>query len=180
MSQNAIAIENLQTAIKSVKTIRLTPDARLDPVEKHLDMRYTGRTLGVMLALLGMALPPQWIFAQVSKPAPAVARSGDAVLARVDGQTIKNSDLERMFKSRRVEPDLQPKVRDEFLDQLIDMLLMQKFLKAQKITVADSELVIDVTDDGVGGADVATGTGNAALANGTSPPCASKSATDKT
>ncbi len=104
-------------------------------------MRYTGRTLGVMLlALLGMALPPQWIFAQVSKPAPAVARSGDAVLARVDGQTIKSSDLERMFKSRHVEPDLQPKVREEFLDQLIDMLVMQKFLKAQKITVADSEL----------------------------------------
>ena len=69
-----------------------------------------------------------------------VRNADDAVLVRVDGQPIYRSDLDRMYKSRRVDPALQTKVRGEFLDLLIDTLLMQRFLKSQKIVVTDSEL----------------------------------------
>lgn len=69
-----------------------------------------------------------------------VRKADDAVLVRVDGQPIYRSDLDRMYKSRRVDPALQTKVRGEFLDLLIDTLLMQRFLKSQKIAISESEL----------------------------------------
>lgn len=81
---------------------------------------------------------PHFALAQATKGTSR--RADDAVLVRVDGQPITQSDLERMFKSRRVEPALQPKVRGEFLDQMIDTRLMQRFLKSQKIVVSDAEV----------------------------------------
>lgn len=68
------------------------------------------------------------------------SRTSDSAVARVDGQPITRRDLENLFKSRRVELDLQAKVRDEFIDQLIDSRLLQKYLKAQKITIDENEL----------------------------------------
>ena len=81
---------------------------------------------------------PHFVLAQATTGTSR--RTNDDVLVRVDGQPITQSDLERMFKSRRVEPALQPKVRGEFLDQLIDTRLMQRFLKSQKIVVSDAEV----------------------------------------
>lgn len=70
----------------------------------------------------------------------SVSRDGGSAVARIDGQPIPRSELDRMFKVRRVDPDLQPKVRAEFIDQLVDNHLLQRFLKAQKIAVDEGEL----------------------------------------
>lgn len=75
--------------------------------------------------------------AQTGKPAP---RDSGSPVATVDGQAIPRSELDRMFKVRRVDPELQPKVRAEFIDQLVDNRVLQRFLKAQKITVDEGEL----------------------------------------
>ncbi len=79
-------------------------------------------------------------FAAGQTAKPAARRAESAVLVRVDGQPITQADLERLFKTRRVDLALQPKVRAEFLDQLIDFQLMLRFLKAQKIVVSEDEL----------------------------------------
>ncbi len=96
-------------------------------------MRYAGTSIVGIIVSLTMLVDFQQAPAQTSK-------GGDPVIARVDGQPILRSELERIFKSRRVDPDLQLKVRDEFIDQLIDSRLLQRFLKSQKITVDDNEL----------------------------------------
>lgn len=76
----------------------------------------------------------------LAQTAKSASRESNAPVAKVDGQPIPRSELDRMFKSRRVGPELQSKVRDEFIDQLIDNRLMQKFLKSQKITVDENDL----------------------------------------
>jgi parvulin-like peptidyl-prolyl isomerase len=101
-------------------------------------MRDLGKSIVLMIATLGLILAGQNASAQTTKLSGR--RGDDPPVARVDGQPILRSELELMFKTRRVEPALQPKVRDEFLDQLIDARLIQRFLTAQKINIDDNEL----------------------------------------
>lgn len=101
-------------------------------------MRNAGKSIVGLVVSLSLFYSASIASAQTAKQ--GARRGGDAVVARVDGQPILNSELERLFTSRRVEPELQPKVRNEFIDQLIDSRLIAKFLKAQKITVEDNEL----------------------------------------
>lgn len=89
----------------------------------------------IVATVLGI---PLQVPGQTTKP--GVRRTDDAVLIRVDGKPITRADLKRLFKTRRVDLELQPKVRAEFLDQLIDSQLMLRFLKSQKIVVSESEL----------------------------------------
>lgn len=93
--------------------------------------------VAVSLVLLTSLTVSQPVTAQNKKSTP---REANSVIARVDGQNILRRDLERIFKGRRVDPELQPKVRAEFIEQMIDEHLLQQFLKSQKITVDDSEL----------------------------------------
>lgn len=105
-------------------------------------MRYA-HVLAVISVVSLIAAAPESVWAQTAKPQTAkssLRRGDDSVVARVDGQPITRADLERLYKSRRVEPALQPKVRAEFLDQLIDSQLMLRFLKSQKIVVSESEI----------------------------------------
>ncbi len=104
-------------------------------------MRYAHVLAVITIVSIAAATGPA--LAQTAKPQTAksgVRRGGDGVVAKVDGQPITQADLERLFKSRRVEPALQAKVRAEFVDQLIDSQLMLRFLKAQKIVVSDAEI----------------------------------------
>lgn len=107
-------------------------------------MSHVGKSAVGIVVLMAMSSILQSALAQVGRSVPAgkaaARRSSDSVVARVDGQPITSADLERLFKSRRVDPELQPKVRAEFIDQLIDSRLMQKFLKSQKIVVDENEL----------------------------------------
>ncbi len=98
----------------------------------------SAHVIAALLVFLNIAGTAHVVRAQGTKAASR--RAENAVLVRVDGQPITQADLDRMFKSRLVEPALQPKVRGEFLDQLIDSQLMLRFLKAQKIAVSESEL----------------------------------------
>lgn len=107
-------------------------------------MWHAGKPVVGIVVSMAMLSVTQCALAQAGKSATtgkaAARRSNDSVVARVDGQPITSADLERLFKSRRVDPELQPKVRAEFIDQLIDSRLMQKFLKSQKIVVDENEL----------------------------------------
>lgn len=94
-----------------------------------------GKSVAGIVVSLALLFASQGALAQAGKS----AATGKTV-ARVDGQPITAADLDRLFKSRRVDPELQPKVRSEFIDQLIDSRLMQKFLKSQKISVDENEL----------------------------------------
>lgn len=100
-------------------------------------MRYAC-ALATILVISTVAGTPHRAQGQGTKAAGR--SSANPILVRVDGQPITQADLDRMFKSRLVDPAVQPKVRGEFLDQLIDSHLMQRFLKAQKITVAETEV----------------------------------------
>ncbi|MES2793547.1 MAG: peptidylprolyl isomerase [Planctomycetota bacterium] len=101
-------------------------------------MRHVWHVFAGVIAISAMTGSALDVLAQTAKSS---ARRGDeSILARVDGQPITRADLERMFKSRRVDLALQPKVRGEFIDQLIDTQLMQRFLKLQKIAVSEGEL----------------------------------------
>jgi peptidyl-prolyl cis-trans isomerase C len=72
------------------------------------------------------------------------AQAGKKELIKVNGKSITQDDLERIYKFRNVSRELQPKVRAEFLDILIDSELMQQFLKSQKVTVSPDELAKQV------------------------------------
>ena len=74
----------------------------------------------------------------------AHAQNNKKVLVRVDGKSITQDDLERLYQFRNVSRELQPKVQDEFIDILIDTELMQQFLKSQKVTVSNDELAQQV------------------------------------
>lgn len=107
-------------------------------------MSHVGRSAVGIVVSMAIVSVSTCVLAQSGRSVPtgktSVRRPSDAVVARVDGQPITSADLERLFKSRRVDRELQAKVRAEFIDQLIDSRLMQKFLKSQKIVVDDNEL----------------------------------------
>lgn len=98
-------------------------------------MWHAGKSVVGIVVSLTLLFASQGALAQAGK-----SSATGKMVARVDGQPITTADLDRLFKSRRVEPELQPKVRSEFIDQLIDSRLMQKFLKSQKIDVDANEL----------------------------------------
>jgi len=83
---------------------------------------------------------PQTAVAQTAARAPG--RS--TVLVRVDGLSLTQGELEDRFKARRVPVELQPKVRAEFIEQLIDERLLRRFLASQKITVNPDEVEVQV------------------------------------
>lgn len=81
----------------------------------------------LVLLLASFVLAPQL-------PAQTTTRSNRGILARVDTKAFTEEDLERAFKFRNVPREMQGKLRPDFIELLIDTELMQKFLKAEKIT----------------------------------------------
>lgn len=55
-------------------------------------------------------------------------RTADPVLALVNGQPVRQSQVDRLIQSRRVPEKLQPQMRALFLDELIDNTLMSRYL----------------------------------------------------
>lgn len=96
---------------------------------------------GISFAVLGSCILLNSLFAQGEKTNRS---GGNAVIVRVDGQPITQADLDRMYLSRKVDPAIQEKVRDEFIQQLVDATLMRAFLKSKRITVSASELDLKV------------------------------------
>lgn len=99
--------------------------------------------LGLLSAaalLLSIASPG---LAQRASTAPRQqtrSSAGGPVVARVDGEPITQADIEWMLKSRRVPERLWDKLQEPFLEQLIDMRLIQKFLAARRIQANEKEL----------------------------------------
>lgn len=92
--------------------------------------------------LCGLAFWSGLAFAQTERTpvTPRATPPRGTVLIRVDGQSITQGDLDNRFLSRRVADDLRPKVRAEFLDQMIGERLMRRFLASQKITINADEV----------------------------------------
>lgn len=91
---------------------------------------------GTLRIALGLVL----IQAMIVLSKPLVAQSSRKVLIRVNGKSITQEDLERIYTFRKVPRELQPKVQAEFIDTLVDTELMQQFLKAEKIKISAAEL----------------------------------------
>lgn len=82
--------------------------------------------------------------AQADVP-PESSRGSERTLATVNGAKITAGDLAFMMLTRKVPADLQPKVRERFLEQLIDSRLIQAYLDKRKIKAAP--LAIDAQVD---------------------------------
>jgi peptidyl-prolyl cis-trans isomerase C len=87
-----------------------------------------------------LALLVAWIAFPTQTAAQTSTKANRSVLAVVNGKNITQEDLDRVYLFRNVPAKLQPKVRGEFIESLIDSELMQQYLKAQKITVSPDEL----------------------------------------
>jgi peptidyl-prolyl cis-trans isomerase C len=84
-----------------------------------------------------------------TKSKAAVMPAAAGVLVRVEGQPITEEDLERLARSLRIDLEKVPEaerasMRQAFLDRLIDMRLVQKFLAGRKIEADPKELADQV------------------------------------
>lgn len=65
----------------------------------------------------------------------------DQVVATVDGEPVTEGDLELLYLSRGVRDELKASVRDRYIDDLIDRLLLRRFLAGQQIQA--SRAIVD-------------------------------------
>jgi parvulin-like peptidyl-prolyl isomerase len=63
-----------------------------------------------------------------------------SALVTVNKQAISAADLERMYATRRVPVEKQPKLRRAFLEEMVDAEVMRQFLAKQRVK-ADPKLV---------------------------------------
>jgi parvulin-like peptidyl-prolyl isomerase len=61
-----------------------------------------------------------------------------ATIAVVNGTAITENDLEFLYLSRDVREEIRPSVRDRYIEQLIDRLLLKEFLRSRKIQAPES------------------------------------------
>ena len=74
------------------------------------------------------------------KPKAAPSTATDAVLVVVNGEKITEADLNRSFAYFNVPDEERPRVRNSFLDNLIDTRLIQQFLKSRKTAATKQEI----------------------------------------
>jgi len=100
--------------------------------------------LWVLIALMtGVSAIPALAAQAAKKPAksktPAAAKN-ELVLVTVNGKNITETDLNRMFLTRRVREDQRQKARDPFLEDMIDAKLIQQFLESRDTRASKQEL----------------------------------------
>ena len=94
-----------------------------------------------LACVLTLACLVQSAWAQKARPKPAPKRpAASPALVKVDGKSITEADLGRMFATRGVPEQLQPEMRKAFLDRLVEEALIRQFLAARKISV-DKEII---------------------------------------
>ncbi len=101
-------------------------------------------TLCILIGfLIGSGALPAWAAQAAKKPAkskaPAVAKN-EIVLVTVNGKKITETDLNRMFMTRRVRDDQREKARDAFLEEMVDAKLIQQFLESRDTKASKQEL----------------------------------------
>ena len=100
--------------------------------------------IGVLGTGLLLALGVAVLSAQgAQKPAKSKSGTADAsgnVLVVANGQKITDSDLNRLFVTRRVPEEKRDSVRRKFLDELIDARLVQQYLTSRKVTASKQEV----------------------------------------
>lgn len=79
-------------------------------------------------------------FQPAKKPARPNLGGGATVLVRVNGDTITEADLNRSFAFVNVPEGERPRVRDKFIENLIDNRLIQQFLKTRKTAATSQEI----------------------------------------
>ena len=62
----------------------------------------------------------------------------ETVVVTVNGNAITEGDLEFVYLARGVRDELKPKVRDQYIEDLIDRSLLKAFLVEQKIKASDA------------------------------------------
>lgn len=89
------------------------------------------------LTLTGRAAPPS------KKPAKSTGEAAGTqgpVLVVVNGQKVTEGELNRLFSTRQVAEEKREKYRRRFLDELIDMRLLQQYLASRKTTASKQEV----------------------------------------
>ena len=77
-----------------------------------------------------------------TKTADKIESTSGRLLVLVNGKAVTEGDLKYLMLTRRVPKELQPSVRKQFLEELIDQRLIQAYLKKRKF--APSKLALDV------------------------------------
>jgi len=99
--------------------------------------------LSVLIVLIAGGAFPVWAAQAAKKPAksktPATAKN-ETVLVTVNGKNITETDLNRMFMTRRVREDQREKARDPFLEEMVDAKLIQQFLESRDTRASKQEL----------------------------------------
>lgn len=94
-----------------------------------------------LTCVLTLACLAPTVWAQKAKPKPAPKRpAASPALVKVDGKAVTEADLQRMYATRGVPAQLQPEMRQAFLERLVDEALIRQFLASRKIA-ADKEIV---------------------------------------
>lgn len=62
----------------------------------------------------------------------------ETVVVTVNGKAITEGDLQFVYLARGVRDELKPKVRDQYIEDLIDRTLLKAFLAEQKIKASDA------------------------------------------
>ncbi len=98
---------------------------------RFLSVRCASKVIMLGAVLLANGIPGK------AQNAPAAA---DRLLARVNGEAITQRDLNMLYLMYRVPSKLQPRLRDRFLEELIDRQLIRQFL-AEKKCQADEQQI---------------------------------------
>lgn len=101
------------------------------------------KTIALVL-LAGLLVLP----AGADEPAPQKPPATDSVIARVNGEPILQSELDRELApaAKLLDPQatLPAEVRQRALDQLIDRRLVLKYLAEQKLTASDQDVDLEI------------------------------------
>ncbi len=96
-----------------------------------------------IVGLLAVLADSAWAAQAAKIPARSKSIGGAArenVLALVNGEKITDADLSRAFAFNDVPEDERPRVRDRFVENLIDNRLIQQFLKSRKTAATNQEI----------------------------------------
>jgi parvulin-like peptidyl-prolyl isomerase len=99
---------------------------------------------GTGVALCLAALAGSVTFASPPQGDARPADDSGRVLVTVNGQPITDRDLEFLMVVRRIPEDARPRLRQPFLEQLIDARLMRAFLDSRKAQASPAELDAEV------------------------------------
>jgi len=88
--------------------------------------------LGFALLITGL-IPGRGTGQEVNPPAGAAAEGAAPALAVINGTPVTAGDLEYLYLTRAVRPELRDSVRDRYIEDLIDRTLLRQFLDSRKL-----------------------------------------------